>query len=150
MWTLLILGCGLHVGRPEIARITVTPGEVRSASVEPGLADALASGFQEALAENGSLRANGGLRVDLEVLEASSEVVAAGALEQVRRAHLSVAVQAWGPDPARLVLSGERGYTVSVSDGLGAASARADAFAGLARSLARDAATWVLYRGSAP
>ena len=150
MWTLLILGCGLHVGRPEIARITVTPGEIRAATVEPGLAEALEGGFQDALAERGSLRAAGGLKVDLEVLEARSELVAASGDRLVRRAHLSVAVQTWGADPARVVFEGERGYEVYTTDGLGAAQARADAFNGLAESLARDAATWVLTRGSAP
>lgn len=150
MWALLILGCALHVGKPEGTRFPVSPGEIRATGVEPGLQEALAAGFQEALAQRGALSASGGLRVDLEVLDASTEVVAATADASVRRAHLSVAVQAWGPQPARVVLTGERGYTVPVTDGLGASAARSEAFGGLARSLAADAATWVLNRESAP
>lgn len=150
MWTALILGCALRVGTPEAARFPVTPGEIRATSAEPGLELALEAGFRDALARRGALTATGGLRVDLEVLDARTEVIAADDGVSVREAHLTVAVQAWGPQPARVVLTGERGYTVQATDGLGASAARAEAFSSLARSLADDAAAWVLFHRSTP
>ena len=150
MWTSLILGCALRVGEPVAAPLRVTPGEIHATSAEPGLALALEAGLSDALARRGALGGDGGLKVDLTVLDASTEVVAADGETSVRRAHLTLAVQRWGSQPARVVLSGARAYTVAATDGAAAAAARAEAFSGLARSLTADAADWLLTSTGSP
>ena len=50
-----------------------------------------------------------------------------------------------GPRPRRVVLSGERGYTIVAGASLEASDARAGAFAALADALMADAADWILY-----
>lgn len=144
MLTLLLIACSLRLGRPEIALGSITPGAVLVASSEPGLRDALAESLARGLAARGALARGEGTRVDLEVLDASTSVLAAADGAQVHRARLSLAVQLYGPAPRRVVLSAERSYTLVQSASLEAAGARAEAFEALALELCQDAVDWIL------
>lgn len=144
MWTLFALACALHVGRPAPAAAGFSISRIAAPSIEPGLRDDLAAALGRALASRGAL-GNEGLAVDVEVLEADTSTAASGGGAQVRVARLSIAVAVMGPRPRRVVLAGERGYTVLSGASLEASDARSQAFAALAASLAEDAADWMLY-----
>lgn len=146
-----LLACSLRLGSPERSLASVAPGEFVAASAEPGLKTALDHSLSRALAARGALDPAGGTPVGLEVLEASSAVLAAGSGSQVHQARLSLAVQLYGPRPRRVVLTAERSYVVVPGDSLGAASARAAAFEALADTLSEDAVTWILFaQGASP
>lgn len=141
---LLLVSCGLHLGRPELASSAVSPAPVVVPSAEPGLRESLSSGLDAALAARGALDPSHGQRVELTVLEASTSRLGASATGQVHLARLRVDVQLFGARPRHVVLTGERSYTVGLSSSLEASAARAAAFEVLARSLTEDAAMWIL------
>ena len=61
------------------------------------------------------------------------------------RRGLEVAYQLTGADPRRLVVSGQRSYTVLAVDSVGSAGERAAAYGVLARELSEDAVDWLLF-----
>lgn len=144
MLTLLLVSCALRLGSPDLASLAVSPGDVVVASAEPGLREALSEGFNAALAARGALAPQGGTLAGLTVLDASTVALAASDAGQVHQARLRLAVQVYGPQPRRVVLSAERSYSVLPSASLSAAEARAQAFEALARSLTEDAVLWIL------
>ncbi len=144
MLTLLLVSCGLRLGRPELPLVSVSPAPVVAASAEPGLAESLGASFASALAARGALDPRGGLRAGITVLDASTAILSASEAGQVHQARLRLSVQVYGPEPRALVLSAERSYSVSPGASLEASAARAAAFEALSRDLCEDAALWIL------
>ena len=144
-----LLACALRIGRPPTTGLVAGVGEVSVASAEPALADGLRAGLARAMVRRG-LRADAeGAPLTVEVLDASTAVAASADGVAVHRARLQIAVQLLGARPRRVVLTGERSYTVVSGETLGAAHARAGAFDELARELSEDAVDWILFGGGA-
>jgi hypothetical protein len=122
----------------------VSLGALEVAVLEPGLADALRAGMADALASRGML-GDGGPLVRVEVRDASTQLVGADGAVLVGTARLTIAVSLAGPEVRRVLLSDEQSYGIGPGRTLDAATARASAFASLARSLTDQAAAWIRY-----
>jgi hypothetical protein len=132
---LLMVGCRL--GRPPVHMATATVGEVRGATVEPTLAQAVADGLGTALARQGHL--GPGPAIHVEILRSSVQDVAIDAQgRQVRELRLRLR---YSLDARSIALEGRGRFSVGLDPMVGA-DARTGAFSGLAGQLAEDAVHW--------
>lgn len=150
---LLLIIAACHLGRPPLdgPGAVVSVGRIQAPVAEPGLEDALRQGLAVALADRSQLAGpgEGVLPVEVDVLSATTEVVAIDGDRRVHRARLVVEGRLLGPRPTALVLRGERSYEVEATDGLGAAQARALAFQQLSTELTADLAAWLQHAPAA-
>jgi len=134
----LSLSLGCHLGRPAASASNYAVGQVIAPVAEPALADALKGGLSQALASRTMLSQSDGEGVNIAVLAATSMPTGVGPTSQIHTARLQFSVQV---GERRSQFSAERSF--SVIDPVQGATARAEAFAFLARNLTADAALWL-------
>jgi len=141
-FTLAALMTACKIGRPPPAAGPFSVEQVVTPVAEPGLKNALQDGLASALSSRTMLGANGVNPVSVAVLSATTVPTGVGPNSQVFTARLQVSVRC-GRRTAQF--SSDRSY--SVTDPVQGATARAEAFSGLANSLMSDAVMWL---GNAP
>lgn len=134
---LVMVGC--RTGRTPPADSVFALGQVVSSTAESGLEDAIKGGVAAALAERSAFAESGAPVIDVAVLAAAVQPTSASPAGQTYAARLQISVRVEGRSAQ---FSSERSYTV-IDDVQGKA-ARAEAFNGLASTLAVDAVGWLL------
>jgi len=141
-FTLTALMVACKIGRPPPAAGPFSVEQVVTPVAEPGLKNALQDGLASALSNRTMLGAKGVNPVSVAVLSATTHPTGVGPNSQIFTARLQVSVRC---DRRTAQFSSERSY--SVFDPVQGATARAEAFSGLAKSLMADAVMWL---GNAP
>ncbi len=134
----LLLFVGCKIGRPPPVAGPFSVDQVVAPVAEPGLKNALQDGLGSALSARSLLGARGINPVSVAVRSAASIPTGVGPNSQIYTARLQVSVRSGGRTAQ---FSSERSYTVI--DPVQGASARADAFSALAKSLMQDAVMWL-------
>ena len=142
---MLLLSVSCSLGRPPAAVTGVEIAHVRVPVAQPGLARVLHSELAGALAHRGV--GPGSVPIEVEVLDASTRVIAVDGAERIISARLEIKLIMHGARPRNTRLSAEYPYSVAIENRDEGAMARQLAFENLGRRLAQESADWILYAG---